>query len=379
MPNNLARRGFLAALAGMPLAVSSTVPSLRAARQVAPFRRIDIHTHISTDAPYLREVMDALNMKMFTICNEGLKVDRLVAQIRSAAEIVSARPRYYAWATTFGFDRMEEPGWAARVNASLKRDFDNGALGVKVWKEIGMQLKDRNGRFVQIDDAVFGPVLEFIRREGKTLLAHIGDPVQRWMPLSADGRNNSWYTEGATEVQNRVGSFRGEVPYEDLIRARDRVLARHPDLRVIGCHLGSMEFDVDEVARRLDRFPNFAVETSAAMNFLMAQSREKVRSFFIRYQDRLIYGADISGGLIATRYLIDMSKINDRWTPQQLEAEKTTLMRRYENDFAYYATSQEFPRRDFTVRGLELPEEVLRKLFYANAVRWVPGIDRDFN
>jgi hypothetical protein len=359
---------MLLALAAVPVA----------ARQPGLFRKIDIHTHISTDAAYLREVMDALNLKMFTICNEGLKVSRLVKQIEVAVEIVRSQPRYYAWATTFGFDGMYEPDWPRRVNAALTRDFDNGALAVKVWKEIGMQVTDPAGRLVQIDDPIFDPILDFIRQQGKTLMAHIADPVQRWLAAGPDGSNGSWYTEGATEVQNRVGAFRGQVPYTEMIRARDQMLAKHPALRVIGCHMGSMEFDVDEVARRFDRFPNFAVETSAAMNFLMAQSREKVRAFFLRYQDRIIYGADISGGLIATRYLIDMSKVNDRWTPAQVEAEKTALRRRYENEFAYYSTDQEFSRRDYSVRGLALPEDVLRKVFYANAVRWIPGIDRDF-
>ena len=122
-----------------------------------------------------------------------------------------------------------------------------------------MQVTDRAGRLIQIDDPIFDPILRDIQQQGKTLLVHVADPVQRWLTFGPDWSYSSWYTAGATEVQNRVGAFGGEVSYNEMIRARDRVLARHPDLRVIGCHLGSMEFDVDEVARRLDRFPNFAV------------------------------------------------------------------------------------------------------------------------
>jgi Amidohydrolase len=372
------RRVFLGQAAAAPLLTLRASSTRAVAPQIAALKKIDIHTHISTDASYLREVMDTLNLKMFTVCNEGMKVARLDAQIRSAREISALHPRYYAWCTTFGFDGMHEAAWSGRVRSSLERDFENGALAVKVWKEIGMQVTDRAGRLVQIDDPIFEPIFRHIQQQGKTLLAHTADPVQRWLSFGSDWSYSSWYTDGATEVQNRVGAFSGEVSYNEMIRARDRVLARHPDLRVIGCHLGSMEFDVDEVARRLDRFPNFAVETSSALSFLMGQAREKVRAFFLRYQDRLIYGADISGGLIPTRYLIDMSRINERWTPQQLESEKANLLARYENDFRYYATDGEFQRRDYSVKGLALPDDVLHKLFYANAVRWVPGIDRSF-
>jgi predicted TIM-barrel fold metal-dependent hydrolase len=140
-----------------------------------------------------------------------------------------------------------------------------------------------------------------------------------------------------------------------------------------------MEHDVDEVARRLDRFPNFAVETSSALNYLLSQSREKVRAFFTRYQDRIIYGADISGGMIPTRYLIDMSRINDRWTAEEVAGEKRTLLARYHSDFAAFATDQPVTRRDYAVAGLALPEPILRKVFYENAVRWIPGIDKNFS
>ncbi|HLF32885.1 MAG TPA: amidohydrolase family protein, partial [Cyclobacteriaceae bacterium] len=155
--------------------------------------------------------------------------------------------------------------------------------------------------------------------------------------------------------------------------------AKHKNLHVIGCHLGSMAFDTDLVAERLDRFPNFAVETSSAISELMDQAREKVRDFFIRYQDRIMYASDISGGTIATDYLIDMSKIGVHWTAEELEKEKTNLLRKYQRDFDYYATGREIPRNGYTIRGLELPPEVLKKIFYSNAVNWVPGIERDFH
>jgi len=341
---------------------------------IESFKKIDIHTHISTDADYLREVMEALNLKMFTICNEGLKVDRLAAQVEAAKEL-AAHPRYYAWATTFGFDGMYDAGWHDQVIAFLRDGFEHDALAVKIWKEIGMEVRDREGRLVQVDDPHFDPILAYVASEGKTLFSHTGDPVHRWLSFGPELERDGWYREGAG-LDNRVGRFRGEIAYDAMMLARDRMLHRHPELRVVGCHLGSMAFDVDLVADRLDRFPNLAVETSSATGALMDQAREKVRSLFLRYQDRILYGADISGGVVPTPYLIDMSRLHERKTPAELDSSKQALMRRYRADLAYYATDRPISRRGYVVRGLALSEAVLNKIFYENAVRWVPGIDQ---
>ena len=346
-------------------------------RHINNFRKIDLHTHISSDAGYLKEVMDTWNLKMFTICNEGMKSDRLVAQREIAMEVCRKFPRYYAWCTTFDLNGIRNPGWTDRVIRQLQEDFDQGALAVKIWKDVGMQLKDQKGDFIQINDPVFEPVLRFIASQKKTLFTHIGDPVDYWLSSGPNGWPDAWYKEGGG-IWNRIGEFKGEVPYDTLIRARDHILRKYPDLKMVGCHFGSMAFDVDEIASRLDTYPNFAVETSFTMSYLLGQAREKIRDFFIRYQDRILYGSDISGGLIATPFLVDMSKIHDRWTPEELDQLKEDLLKQYERDFNYLATNQEFTRDHYQVHGLELPETILQKIYYDNAATWVPGVEKGF-
>jgi len=341
-------------------------------------RKIDIHTHISSHAEYLKEIMDSWNLKMFTICNEGLKSDRLEAQRKIALDICQEYPRYYAWCTTFDLTGIRDQGWTDRVIRQLQEDFDRGAQAVKIWKEVGMQLKDPNGNFMQIDNPVFEPVLQYIASQGKTLFTHIGDPVAYWLSAGPDGWPDAWYKEG-NGVWNRIGEFKGEVSYDTLMRARDHVIREYPDLKMVGCHLGSMAFDVDELARRLDDFPNFAIETSFTLPDLMGQAREKVRDFFIRYQDRILYGSDISGGLVATPFLVDMSKIHEQWTEEEIDRLKADLVQQYERDFNYLATGQEFTHDHYQVRGLELPESVLQKIYYDNAVSWVPGVEKGFD
>jgi predicted TIM-barrel fold metal-dependent hydrolase len=135
------------------------------------------------------------------------------------------------------------------------------------------------------------------------------------------------------------------------------MLAAHPKLRVIGCHLGSMEHDVDEIAKRLDRYPNFAVDTAARVVNLKLQPREKVRAFMIRYQDRILWGTD----------LMELAWEKPEAVVQRWEAV-------YANDWKYFATGERFDLGGKKVQGLALPPKVVRKIFHDNALRWMPGL-----
>jgi hypothetical protein len=106
----------------------------------------------------------------------------------------------------------------------------------------------------------------------------------------------------------------------------------------------------------------------------MGQARNKVRDFFLSYPDRILYGSDISGGLVASPFLVDMSKINERWNDEEIKKLRHDLLEQYDQEFTYFATDQKFSMKGFTVLGLDLPEEVLHKLYYKNSVSWIPGI-----
>jgi predicted TIM-barrel fold metal-dependent hydrolase len=132
---------------------------------------------------------------------------------------------------------------------------------------------------------------------------------------------------------------------------------QHPKLRVIGAHLGSMEDDVDQIARRFDALPNFAVDTAARIPDLMLQPREKVRAFLIKYQDRVLYATD----------LVFMPWDKPAETMRHWEEE-------YARDWKFFATGETLSYDGHTVRGLALPAPVLRKLFHDNALVWIPGL-----
>ncbi|MFH1071028.1 MAG: amidohydrolase, partial [Candidatus Glassbacteria bacterium] len=134
-------------------------------------------------------------------------------------------------------------------------------------------------------------------------------------------------------------------------------LEKHQNLRVVGAHLGSLEFDVDELAKRFDRFPNFAADMGARVCHFQVQDREKVRNFIIKYQDRLLYGIDVPAG------------------PKSFQDNLDTLEKTYSNDYRYFATDQEMevPEVNGKFRGLALPEAVLRKIYFDNYLYWFPG------
>lgn len=325
-------------------------------------KKIDVHTHMLTDAPYLRQILDDLNMKFCTMSPRG-------AAMRSKA------PRYFAWIEMLDVRNILEPGWADRERKRLQQSFENGAVAVKIFKNVGMRLKNEQGEYVQVDDPLFEPLFEYLQAENRTVIAHLGEPIQAWMPPRP----------GTYWARNPEFSFwdKPDRPsYSDIMAARDHVLAKYPRLRFVGAHLGSLEFDVEEIAKRLDAYPNFAVEIGGRTRYFMWQARDKVREFLIKYQDRVMYGTDRNGGL-KKRNGQDMTKAD-------IAKSKAQILRRHDLFFRYYATSETIPWGDnifadqpvggpsYTVQGLALPKDVLDKIFYANAVKWFPGVDESF-
>jgi predicted TIM-barrel fold metal-dependent hydrolase len=258
------------------------------------------------------------------------------------------------WVAALDDGTFASPGFASRALAEIDHSLADGAIGVKIYKSMGMELRRPDGAYVLPDDPVFAPLFTALAERGTTVYAHLAEPIAAWQPLDPQSpdygyykNNPAWYVHGRPGVPSK----------EAILAARDRLLEAHPRLRVVGCHLGSMEEDVDDIARRLDRYPNFAVDTAARVVHLMRQPREKVRDFLIRYQDRVLYGTDI--GMIPG---------------EDAAAVARKLEERYARDWDYFATTRTITDEGRTITGLALPEPVLRKVFRDNAVRWVPGV-----
>ena len=319
--------------------------------------RIDAHAHLLKDASVLYQLFDRLNLHVLNICVVD-KYERgdeqAEPQHAMAVKVFHNSQRRVAWCSTFDPQDWETPEFAQRVIRQLDQTFQKGAIAVKIYKSIGMELKSKSGKYLMPDDPVFNSILEAIAARDKTLFAHIAEPIAAWEPLDPASPDYGYYsTRPAWHMYGHP-----ECPSkETILAARDRMLNGHPKLRVVGCHLGSMEEDVDDIARRLDRYPNFAVDTAARLEHLALQNREKVRSFLIRYQDRILYGTDL-----VTNDWDDAAAAVKHWESE------------YARDWKYLATEETVDYAGRKTKGLALPEDVLRKVYRENALKWVPGI-----
>jgi len=336
--------------------------------QVMAMPKIDAHAHLREMTPAQTQAfvrfLEKENLRWLNIATGAMDWTRLQGQIARAEALHRAHPGRIAWATSFNLANWSDPAWAKAAIATITAGFKGGAVACKVWKDLGMVLKDPDGRYVMIDDPRVAPVLEAVASQGP-LVAHLGEPRNCWLPL--DRMTTTSDRNYFARNPQYHGFLHPEVPnYEKQIAARDAMLARHPKLKVVGCHLGSLEYDVDELAKRLDKYPNLAVDLAARTVHLQIQPREKVRNFMIKYQDRLLYGTDMDFGGAGEQ------------APEAVQKALAGLAETYRQEAAWLATEQavEVPRAraGFTSTGLALPAAVLRKIYFENASRWYPGI-----
>ncbi|MBD3626987.1 amidohydrolase family protein [Cyclobacterium sp.] len=321
-------------------------------------KKMDVHIHLNTDRAFFLEKAKEDNFRLINVCLE--KDDGwndVYRKFRYGQLQHEQSPHTVAMVTAFAVADWEEENWQSRVISWLDSCFEQGALGVKVWKNIGMVSRDAAGNLIQIDDARFDPIFQFIQDQDKTLMGHLGEPKNCWLPLdSMTTNNNRRYFESHPEYYMYLHP---EMPsHKDLMEARDRMLAKNPNLRFVGAHLGSLEYDVDVLARTLDRFPNMSVDLAARMGNLFYQTandREKVRNFLINYQDRILYGTDLG----------DDGKRSREELSQAMEIT-------WKRDWEYFVTDNEMESEliDKPFKGLHLPKEVVDKVFYENAVQW---------
>jgi predicted TIM-barrel fold metal-dependent hydrolase len=323
---------------------------------IASIEKIDVHAHLFEDLPPLMDFMRANNIRAMNVCNNGTD-GHLDTMHRIGLEVVRRHPDVLWLTSTFDLLRRDEPTYVDEVKAHLGRTFDWGAVGVKVWKEIGLEIKRPDGTFILPDDPLFDPIYAFIAERGKVLHAHLAEPIEAWQPLNPEAvsynyykSNPEWHLYGKPEYPTHAA----------IIAARDNILRKHPGLVMVAAHLGSLEHDLDAIAERFERFPNFNIECAARVRHLARHPPEKVRDFFLRYQDRILYGVDMS------------------WKPYRNHRPPGDAMRqayilrrqeRYRADFAYFAGTGETTYEGRKVQALGLPRDVLEKFYNGNARR----------
>ena len=328
-----------------------------ALRAFAAIHPIDVHVHVFKNDPAFQKMIERLNLKLLNVLvmDDTLPYRKqLQPQIDDALALVHASRGHVALCTTFAPYKIESASFAADAIRQIDRDFEHGAVAVKIWKNIGMEIKDNKGQYIMADDPRLEPIYKDIAGHGKPLMTHQAEPDVAWGPADESDPSWSYYKENP---QWYVANRPGFPSKQRILEARDHVLANNPQLRVVGVHLGSMERDLDNIARHLDKYPNFAIDMAARMEYLMLMPPDNVRAFLIKYQNRILYGTDLD--------LPPDAKFPDALTEWQST---------YARDWKFLATGKPFEVEGKPRNGLNLPQPVLQKIFRGNAIRWIPGL-----
>lgn len=327
------------------LVVPETLPT----RSKYPF--VDVHNHQwempTQDLDALVAEMDALNMAvMVNLSGRGMGSDPEFIE-GALANVREHHPERFLVFTNIRFEDIDEPGWTERTVQQVRDDVALGAAGLKIYKSLGMQTTYSPGPRVAVDDPRIDPVWAVCGELGVPVLIHSADPAPFWEPW--DAKNERWLE--LKEKPNRKRDPEVNAPFEKVMREHWHVFEKHPGTTFVSAHMGWMANDLDRLGKLLDEHPNVYTEIGAVLAELGRQPRH-ARAWFERYQDRVLFG-------------------KDAWTPVEYHV-YFRVLETADEYFDYYRRRH----AHWKMYGLELPDRVLRKLYYGNALRLFPQLDR---
>jgi len=328
-------------------------------KQFTALEVIDTHTHVFHPSPLFNQMMQRLNLHIIDILvvDDHEKHSALSEERVRATSVIQQNPERMQLCTTFDPYKFNTPGFTENAIHGIDADFAEGAIAVKVWKNVGMEVKNSEGKYVLPDDPAFEPIYSDIAAHNKTLVAHLADPNTLWAPPNpkADDYSYYMYENPWWYMYNKPGG----PSKEEILKARDHILEANPSLRVVGAHLGSLEADFDDLGAHFERYPNFAVDLAGRVPYFEMLPREKAIAFIVKYQDRLIYATDND---------------HDFDSPRQAARSRHEWEAAYANQWRFFATDDIVEYQGHKVQGLALPTEILRKLYHDNALRWFPSV-----
>lgn len=322
--------------------------------------KIDAHVHINLDNPAFVNEARKAGFKLMAVNVDYSDFPALEVQQQIACDAMHVDPDIVAFAASFYMKGWDDPDWQNTVIAHMDSMILAGASAIKVWKNIGMDFRDAAGELVMVDDAKFDAIFDHLRQKSVTVIGHMGEPKSCWLPV--DDIPIKYIREYFIAHPQYHMYLHPEMPsYEQLMHVRNSMLEKHRHIEFVGAHLASLEWSVDELARFLDRFPAADVDMAARIGNLQYQSsqdREKVRQFFLDYQDRILYATDLM-------YMAEVP-VNDFISQAQ------TIWRA---DWKYLASDSIMTNAEFegSFQGLHLPASVIEKIYAGNAKRKFPG------
>ena len=321
------------------------VPEHKVTRAKYPF--IDVHNHQfdmpEKDLGILIKDMDRLNMQVLVNLS-GESGNRIR---KSVANIKEHYPKRFIVFANVDFDKVGEPGWGERAAKQLEEDVKNGANGLKVYKNLGFSVVDVNGKRVTVDDPRLDAVWEKAGELKIPVIIHTADPKSFWDPV--DANNERWLE--LTTHPNRKKDNNNPAPWDTLIAEQHRMFRNHPKTTFIAAHFGWYPNNLQKLGQLLDEMPNVVVEFGAVIAELGRQPRA-AKQFFTKYQDRILFG-------------------KDSWVPD----EYATYFRVLETEDEYFPYHKKY-HAFWAMYGMGLPDDILKKVYYKNALRIIPNIDK---
>ena len=312
----------------------------------AKFPFIDIHGHQyrmpEQDLSPVVAAMDTLNLAIM-INLSGRSGEQLQKSVKNIADHY---PNRFVVFANVDFEGVGSPNWTENAVNQLEKDVRNGARGLKIYKSLGMRYKDTDGKRVAIDDPRLDPIWAKCGELGIPVLIHAADPKPFWEDFDKD--NERWL-ELKTHPR-RKRSNNDPASWEQIIAEQHNIFKRHPNTTFINAHFGWYANNLGRLSELMDEMPNMYVEIAAIIAELGRQPRN-AREFFEKYQDRILFG-------------------KDSWKPEEFP----TYFRVLESDDEYFPYHKKY-HAFWAMYGMDLPDEILKKVYYKNALKIVPGLD----
>jgi predicted TIM-barrel fold metal-dependent hydrolase len=327
---------------------------------------VDLHTHVEATPEHLAQairVFDAVgvgvavNLSGGTVTHEG---DRPSAFEHNKSQADSVAPGRFVEYMNLDYAAWDAPDFAERAVAQVDEGARLGAAGFKEFKRLGLYLRDRKGRLLKIDDPKLDPMWHRLGELEMPVSIHVADPKAFWGPY--DPTNERW-----TELKDHPNWWFGDPskfpPREALLDALDRVVGRHPETTFVCVHFGNNAEDLDWVDAELDKHPNMRVDIAARVPEIGRHDPARVRALFIKHADRILFATDFQ---VYERMTLGSGGSG----PPPTESDAIEFFQKHwrffetaDKGFAHMTPIQ----GDWTISGIDLPPEVLAKIYFENA------------
>jgi uncharacterized protein len=338
------------------------VPEHQVKKAKYPF--IDIHNHQwsmpDQDLKELLSDMNSLNMKVmvnlsgrsFDIFHDdygGTKMENAGIEKlnRSLLNVKNNAPGRILVFTNIDFSGIDNPQWTALTVAQLEKDVKQGAAGLKIYKDLGLEVRDKNGKRIKVDDPRLDPIWEKCGELKIPVLIHTGEPSPFFDKM--DNTNERWLELKLHPDRARPASH--YPGWKEVMDEQHHIFSKHRNTRFIAAHFGWLANNLKALGELLDSLPNVNIEFAAVLEEI-GREPKTARNFFIRYQDRILFGKD-TWSVPEYAFYFRMLETDDEYFPP---------LRKYHAFWYMY--------------GLGLPDEVLKKIYYKNALKLFPQIDR---